>query len=73
MPPFQREAKCKAIDMKIIFHSHANRTCFYKKGFLSLVWKVRVFGTRKWHISIFPARNGELNGVSRAKDRVSRV
>ena len=25
-PPFQSEAKSKAIDMKMIFHSHANKT-----------------------------------------------
>ena len=37
--------------MKIIFHSHANKTHLYKKGFaLSLVLKVRVFATRKWNI-----------------------
>ena len=43
MPLFQRQAKCEAIDMKIIFYSHANKTHFHKKGFaLSLVLKVRV-------------------------------
>ena len=37
--------------MKIIFYSHANRTYFHNKGFsLSLVLKLRVFGTRKWRI-----------------------
>ena len=46
------EAKCEAIviDMKIIFYSHANKTYFHKKGFaLSLILKVRVLQTRKWH------------------------
>ena len=33
--------------MEIIFHSHANRTHFHKKGALGLILKVRVFGTRK--------------------------
>ena len=44
-PLFQSEAKCKAIDMKIIFYSHAH---FYKKGFALalLVSKVRIVGTR---------------------------
>ena len=43
MPLFQTQAKCKAIDMKIILYSHANKTHFHKKGFaLSLVLKVRV-------------------------------
>ena len=50
-PLFQSEAKCEATDMKMIFHSHANKTHLYKKGFaLSVVLKVRVFATQKWHI-----------------------
>ena len=45
---FQSEAKCEAIDMKMIPYSHANKTHFHKKGFtLGLVVKVRDFGTRK--------------------------
>ena len=44
-PLLQSEAKCKAIDMQIIFYSHAH---FYKKGFALalLVSKVRMAGTR---------------------------
>ena len=35
--------------MKMIFYSYADETHCDKKGFaLSLVLKVRVFGTRKW-------------------------
>ena len=35
----------------MIFYSHANKTYFHKKGFaLSLVLKVRDFGTQKWPI-----------------------
>ena len=35
--------------MKMNFYSHANKTYFPKKGLeLSLVLKVKVFGTRKW-------------------------
>ena len=42
-PLFQSKAKCKAIDVKIIFYSHANKTLFHKKSFpLSLVVKVNV-------------------------------
>ena len=34
--------------MEMIFHSHANKTHFHKKGCaLDLILKVRVFGTRK--------------------------
>ena len=39
--------------MEIIFHSHANKTHFHKKGCApSLILKVRVFGTRKWPIEM---------------------
>ena len=45
---FQSEAKHKAIDMKMNFYSHVNKTHFHKKGFaLSLALKVRVLGTWK--------------------------
>ena len=41
-PLFQSEAKCEAIDVKMISYSHANKTHFHKKGFeLSLLMKVR--------------------------------
>ena len=41
--------------MEIIFHSHANKTHFHKKGCApSLILKVRVFGTRKWPIDNVP-------------------
>ena len=51
-PLFQRKAKCEAIDMKMNFYSHANKTHFHNKGFvLSLVLKVGVFGIWKWSIS----------------------
>ena len=50
---FQSEAKCEAIDMKMIFNYDANETHFHNKGFaVSLVLKVRFFGTRKWPISL---------------------
>ena len=39
--------------MEIIFHSHANKTHFHKRGCApSLIFKVRVFGTRKWPIDL---------------------
>ena len=50
-PLFQNQGRCLALDMEIIFHSHANKTHFHKKGCApSLTLKVRVFGTRKWCI-----------------------
>ena len=43
----------QAFDMKTIFHSHANKTHFHKKGCaLSLILKVSVLGTRKWPIDL---------------------
>ena len=50
-PPFQNEAKCEVIDMKMIF-IHANKTYFHKKvlHFARLVLKVRVLGTGKWPV-----------------------
>ena len=56
----QGEAKCEAIDMKMIFNYDANKTHFHNKGFaLSLVLKVRVFGTQKWPIGSTP--NKDIN------------
>ena len=38
-------------DLEMIFHSHANKTHFHKKGCtLGLTLKSRGFGTRKWPI-----------------------
>ena len=52
-PLFQNEVKCSAFDMEIIFHSHANKTNFHKKGCtLGLILEVRVFGTLKWLIKL---------------------
>ena len=49
----QSEAKCEAIDTKMIFNYDANKTHFHNKGFaLSLVLKVRFFGTRKCPIKM---------------------
>ena len=37
--------------MEIMFHSHANKTHFHKKGCaLGLILKVKVLGTQKWPI-----------------------
>ena len=48
-PLYQNEVKCSAFDIEVIFHSHANKTVFHKKGCaLGLILKVRVFGTWKW-------------------------
>ena len=43
---YQNEVKCSAF-VEMIFHSHANKTHFHKKGCaLGLILKVRVFETR---------------------------
>ena len=50
-PLYQNEVKCSAFDTEMIFHSHANKIHFPKKGCaLSLSLKVRVLGARKWPI-----------------------
>ena len=41
-PLFQNEGRCSAFDMEIIFHSHASKTHFHKKGCAPIVesfWK----------------------------------
>ena len=51
---FQNEAKCEAVDMKMIFNYYASKTHFHNKGFaLSLVLKVRFFGTRNCPFCVF--------------------
>ena len=51
---FKTRVGAQLFDMEIIFHSHANKTHFHKKGCApGLILKVRVFGTRKWPID-FP-------------------
>ena len=61
-PLYQNEVKSSAFDMKMIFHSHANKTCFHKKGCaLGLILKVRVFGTRKSPVRILRPWDLSLN------------
>ena len=64
-PLFQNEGRCSAFDLEIIFHSHANKTHFHKKGCApSLILKVRVFRTRKWPIkSTCQQKNITLNAT----------
>ena len=51
---FQSETKCEAIDMKMSFNYDANKTHFQNKGFaLSLVLKLKFFGTQKWPLVLF--------------------
>ena len=50
-PLFHNEAKCEAIDMKVFFYSHANKTFFHKRLFQNSHFKSESFGTRKWPIA----------------------
>ena len=70
--------------MEIIFHSHANKTHFHKKGCAPiLILKVRVFGTRKRPIAVAcvegawkywaQERTGAREGDKRAKIAVALV
>ena len=46
-PLYQNEVECSAFDGEMIFHLHANKTRFHKKGFaLGLILKVTVFGLK---------------------------
>ena len=46
-PLFQREAKCEAIDLKIVCCSLANKTLLHKKNFVvAIILKVRGFETK---------------------------
>ena len=50
-PLYQNEVQCSAFNMEMIFHSHANKSYFPKKGCaLGLILKARVFGTQRWPI-----------------------
>ena len=61
-PLCQNEVKSSAFDMKMIFHSQANKTHFHKKVFaLGLILKVRVFGTRKSAVRILRPWDLSLN------------
>ena len=67
MPLFQTQAKCEAIDMKIIFYSHANKTHFHKIGFaLSLVLRVLKLGNG---LSLVFCRLSALLAVNERKVR----
>ena len=58
-PLYENEVKHSTFDMKMIFHSQANKTHFHKKGCaLGLILKVRVFGIRKWPIRHFINEKG---------------
>ena len=66
LPLFQSKTNCEATDMKMNFNSHAKKTRFHRKGFaLSLVLKVRVFGSRKWPV-------GHLRYIKIHHDSVSK-
>ena len=56
----------KPVSMKMSFNSLAKKTRFHRKGFaLSLVLKVRVFGSRKWPV-------GHLRYIKIQHDSVSK-
>ena len=59
--PLYQKDYCSAFDMEMIFHPHANKTQFHKKGCaFGLILKVRVFGTRKWPV-VFENLNWKLH------------
>ena len=55
---FENEAKCETFVVGMSFNYDANKTHFHNKGFaLSLVLKVKLFGTRKWPICLAQIKN----------------
>ena len=55
-PLFQNKGRCSAFDMKLIFHSHANKTHFHKEGCApSLILKVDYWTTGRDIFSPSPA------------------
>ena len=56
--------------MEMIFHSHANKTHFHKKGrALGLILKARVLGTRKWPVSLaYSAGNSDYTDREESED-----
>ena len=51
---FQSEAKCEAIDVKMIFNYDANKTHFHNKGFaLSLVLQSEISWNSEMAYSIY--------------------
>ena len=62
---------CEAIDRNMIFYSHANRT-HKKSSTLSLVLKVKVFGTRNWPITSIAEFILETNYPSESQRGINR-
>ena len=68
-PRFQKEGRCSAFDMEIIFHSHANKTHFHKKGsapsMCSIILKVSVlWNSEALHFSILVLKTNKANCIS---------
>ena len=62
---FQNEAKCETSVVEMSFNYDANKTHFHNKGFaLSLVLKVKLFGTRKWPIVNVEDLTTRENGIT---------
>ena len=53
-PLCQSEATCKAIDVKMIFNSHAHKTYFHKGFAINFVLKERVFEPGKVLVDSIP-------------------
>ena len=64
-PLFQSEAKCKAIDMKMILYSHANKTHFPRKVLqLACFERESFWNTEMSHcIHVLETRNGVVNNT----------
>ena len=63
-PLFQNEGRCSAFDMEIIFHSHANKTHFHKKGV-----RVLELGSGLLSYAIFYKEHGSTRACNYEKER----
>ena len=61
-PPFQTEAKCEAIDMKITFYSHAKWSSLLQGNVLHLasLWKSGFWNSEMVYLLFLAERNAKL-------------
>ena len=72
MPLYQNEAKCSAFDMKMIFHSHANKTHFHKNGCALRGFSELGSGLLPYDVVLIP-KNSSCNTVSASTCMVMQI
>ena len=72
-PLFQSEAKCEAIDIKMIFHSHANKTHFPKNKVLHFAWPVWKWEFLELGNGLFPVQLSWIKNFYAHKEEMQRI